>query len=399
MIGKLRRKFVFLMMSWVTVMIIIIFSLMIGFTADSLETQNIRTMKHAVNISAEPKLSLAENTRLPYLVVRINHSGDIISTYAEYFVSDDWEFASELVQASIVNGNTSGVLRDYKMRFIVEDDPSGTVYVFADITNEWSAIINMIRNSILIGTVCFFLCLGISHLLARWAVKPMEQAWHQQKQFIADASHELKTPLTVVITNTEMLLDSGPITQTQRQFSENILIVSKQMKNMVENLLELARIDNGASLISRTLLDMSQLVTEELLSLEPLFFEQNLTLVSTVEPAIYLNGSLPHLMQVLGILTDNAMKYSIPEGRVEVTLKKQNRNCILSVSNPGQPIPREELKHIFKRFYQVDKSRNRKNSFGLGLSIAHRIVEYHQGRIWAESRNGTNTFYVQLPLK
>ena len=170
------------------------------------------------------------------------------------------------------------------------------------------------------------------------------------------------------------------------------------MRGLVEGLLELARVDNGAVKANFISLDLSTLAEEEMLPFEPLFFEKGLTLTTELIGSIRVRGSAAHLRQVLGILLDNAMKYASPGGEVVVRLTKHGVHALLSVASPGAEISQQDLQNIFKRFYRVDKVRSRDGSYGLGLSIAQSIVEEHRGRIWAESRGGVNTFFVQLPL-
>ena len=162
--------------------------------------------------------------------------------------------------------------------------------------------------------------------------------------------------------------------------------------------MELARVDNAQNHITMQELDFSKLISDAVLPFEPLFFEKGMVLESEVEPGIRLRGSAEHLRQVPEILLDNAMKYADPASTVQVRLVRHGRECLLSVANRGPEIGREDLKNIFKRFYRVDQARSMGGSYGLGLSIAERIVQTHRGRIWAESAGGTNTFYVQLPV-
>lgn len=173
--------------------------------------------------------------------------------------------------------------------------------------------------------------------------------------------------------------------------------MSRQMRGLVESLLELARVDNGTAKMTLTALDFSGLVSDAVLPFEPLYFEKGLGLDCQIEEGIKLKGSESHLRQVMDILLDNAMKYSSPMGTVRIGLKRQGSHCLLSVSNPGEQISQEDLKNIFKRFYRIDKARSMNQSYGLGLSIAEEIVSAHRGRIWAESAAGLNTFYVLLP--
>ena len=165
----------------------------------------------------------------------------------------------------------------------------------------------------------------------------------------------------------------------------------------MESLLDLARADNGAARMDFSDLDYSQLVTSAVLPFEAVLFEAHLTLTTDIREGIRLKGSSDHLRQVVEILLDNARKYSFPQTQVTVTLTRTGQTCLLRVTNRGETISPEDLTNIFKRFYRVDTARTGSGSYGLGLSIAESIVQAHKGKIWAESREGTNTFLVQLP--
>ena len=186
--------------------------------------------------------------------------------------------------------------------------------------------------------------------------------------------------------------------KARAQFSASILSMANQMRGLVENLLELARVDNGTVKASMSQIDYSELIANAILPFEPLFFEQGLEIQSAIEPNIRVNGSERHLQQVTEILLDNAMKYSDSPASVRVELKRHGLHSLLSVATPGKPISPDELKNIFKRFYRIDKARSMNRGYGLGLSIAEGIVKEHRGRIWAESRDGINTFFVELPV-
>ena len=228
-------------------------------------------------------------------------------------------------------------------------------------------------------------------------MKPVERAWTQQKQFVSDASHELKTPLTVILTNAEMLRDPSYSEPERQRFAESILTMSHQMRGLVESLLELARVDNGAVKKVFEALDWSSLVQDAVLPFEALFFEKGLTLQTDIEPGITVRGSAQHLRQCAEILLDNAVKYSAP-GTVCVALKKTGHDkCALSVATPGEPLSPEECKNVFKRFYRADRARAMDHSYGLGLSIAESIVSEHGGKIRCEGKADRNVFTVTLP--
>ena len=276
----------------------------------------------------------------------------------------------------------------------------GQIIIFMDVSSEIATMQNLYRTCVIIGLGSFACFLVISIFFARWAVRPVEEAWAQQRQFVSDASHELKTPLTVILTDAEMLKSPRFDEAHKAQFVDNILTMSNQMRGLVESLLQLARVDNGAiQKMSLQHIDLSGLVSDELLTFDALFFEKGLTLAEDIADGITVHGSAQHLKQVVEILLDNAQKYAAPHGTVQVTLQKSGaHHCLLSVADPGDAISPEDLKKIFQRFYRIDEARAMNHSYGLGLSIAENVVKNHKGRIWAESAEGINTFRVELPM-
>ncbi|MDO4321683.1 MAG: HAMP domain-containing sensor histidine kinase [Lachnospiraceae bacterium] len=401
MLKKLRIKFICFNMTIVTVMLIVIFSLVFGITRRNLETQSLQMMQAADITPTRPAgrpEDLSPHVKLPYFTVQINEQGELTANGGGYYDLSDKDFLWELADTALASENPVGTIREYNLRFCRIKTPFSQCLVFSDISNELATLRNLLKTCLFIGLISFAVFLVISIFLAKWAVAPVEHAWSQQRQFVADASHELKTPLTVILTNAEMLQSADYGEAARRQFSDNILTMSRQMRGLVESLLELARVDNGSVAASQTALDFSVLVENALLPFEPIYFEKNLTLKSQLENNIRIRASEPHMQQLIGILLDNAQKYSDPSSEITVCLKKQGkRHCILSVENPGPAISPDDLKHIFKRFYRIDKARSMNQSYGLGLSIAESIVSCHHGKIWCESKNGRNTFFVRLP--
>ena len=237
----------------------------------------------------------------------------------------------------------------------------------------------------------------MSVLLSRWAVRPVARAWEQQRQFVADASHELKTPLTVILTNAELLRE-GTAGAEERRFTDNILTMARPMRALVESLLELARGDACPAAGAMEPVDLSRLVQEAVLPFEPVFFEAGLTLSAEIREGLRVRGVEGQLRQVAEILLDNARKYTPSGGRVTLELTRSGRHCLLSVAGPGTPLTRQQRQDVFKRFYRADPARSREGSWGLGLSIARETVARHGGRIWADSGPEGNRFTVRLPL-
>lgn len=388
-------------MIFVTLMLCFIFSLVYVSTKRDLEKSSIQMME---TIAANPVRSgrpneWPEEVRLPYFVIQTGEKGELVTVDGGYFDLSDEDFLKELLQEITIRQEQIGVLSEYRLRYLRTDTPTGQCIVLADMTSESATLNSLVKTCVLIGGTAFLIFLGISILLAHWAVDPIDKAWKGQKQFVADASHELKTPLTVIMTNAELLNGEEEENPEKRQFSHNILIMAKQMRGLVESLLELERLDNVSIKTECSRVSLSEITQEAILPFEPVFFEKEMTLVSEIEPQIIVNGNQAYLKQLVDILLDNAGKYGIAGGRTVVGLSRISHNrCRLWVSDQGDAIPEENLKNLFHRFYRGDKARTMNHSYGLGLSIAESIVEKHHGRIWAESKDGYNYFYVELPL-
>lgn len=402
MTRKLRYKFIIIIMGIVTIMLCIIMSMIYFFTKRNLETGSIAMMQ---NISDNPFLlrlpnELHDDIRFPYFTLQLDMRGNLIATGGGYYDLSDESFLKNLIDAAFSADAPVGIIEDYNLRFFRKDTAVNQILVYADISSELAALNNLLRNCIFIGIACFLAFLLISFLLAKWVVQPVDRAWQQQRQFIADASHELKTPLTVIMTNAELLQNADYEETSQSAFSSSILVMSRQMRDLVEQMLELARTDHVQTHTVFSSLDFSRLVSDAVLPFEPVFFERGLTLRTEIAGNILVNGSPSELRQVLDILLDNAQKYSRENGTTWVTLQRRGKNhCLLAVADEGETIPPQDLKNLFKRFYRADQARSRNGSFGLGLSIAESIIKRHKGKIWAESKNGINTFLVELRKK
>lgn len=400
MLKKLRLKFVLINMGIVAAMLLVIFATVYHFTKTDLDDQSISLLESLSQSVQQPGglRPQPQDVQLPYFVIQVSIHGDIAVSGHSYYDLTDKAFVQELIQYVYTSEKATGIIDTYDLRYSWVSSMAVQKLIFVDISSQRGALQSLIQGCVLIGIISLVAFLGISILLARWAVKPVEKAWQQQKQFVSDASHELKTPLTVIMSNAELLQSEQCDGENRTQFSQSILTMSYRMRDLVEGLLELARADRGQTKNSFEKLEYSELIEDALLPFEPVLFERGLTLNSCIEPGIALTGSRGHLQQVVDILLDNAGKYASP-GIVAVTLRRQGRKCLLTVSNPGTPIPKEELERIFERFYRTDSARTHSGSFGLGLSIARSIVDAHQGKIWAQSNETGNCFFVQLPLQ
>lgn len=277
-----------------------------------------------------------------------------------------------------------------------------TTYVaFADTTttNSWKPLaLTLVIAGIAILAVFFFISLALS----KWALKPVKEAWESQRQFVADASHDLKTPLTVILANTSILLKHPEHSiASESQWIESTQIEAEHMQGLVNEMLELAQVEAGQEkqTVAHDPVDFSDLVDGETLLFDSVALERNCQFDCSVDPDVRVMGNEQQLNKMTSTLVENAFKYVNSNGVIEIGLHKAGGNAILTVRNSGSTISESDLPHIFDRFYRTDKARTSgTGGFGLGLAIAREIARSHGGDITCAStvEEGT-TFTVTLP--
>ncbi|HEX2947099.1 MAG TPA: HAMP domain-containing sensor histidine kinase [Clostridia bacterium] len=278
---------------------------------------------------------------------------------------------------------------------------SGYRLIFLDISSQQSILANLIYTFLAVALVMLVLIYLISRFFANRSIKPVRDAFEKQKQFIADASHELKTPLAVIDTNVDVLLSNSSDTiENQSKWLQYIKSASIRMAKLTNDLLYLTQVDHSDRKTIFTDFDVSETVQNAILTMEAIIYEHDLSLHYDIEPGLVTHGNGEDIKEVVMILLDNALKYTNAKGSVDISLKRRHNEIVFAVSNTGEGIPEDQLDRIFDRFYRVDKSRSRSlGGYGLGLAIAKAIVEQHKGRIYAKSvMNEKTTFYAELPV-
>lgn len=292
-------------------------------------------------------------------------------------------------------GNLDSLGLFYEKRIV-----SGTAYLaFVDMSaaSSWQSLALTLTGVGVVALAAFFV---ISMFFSRWALRPVDQAWRQQRQFVADASHDLKTPLTVILANTSILLEHPERSiASESQWVESTQHEAEQMQGLVGDLLLLAQVDEGTATPAIERIDLADLVEGELLQFESVAFERSIDLNSKLDESVAVHGNAMRLRKLVGTLLDNACKYADDGGSVNVALRQSARRVELAVHNTGFAIAPEDLPHVFDRFYRADKARTRDDSgHGLGLAIAHAIAEEHGGTlaVASDDTHGT-TFTLTLP--
>ena len=260
-----------------------------------------------------------------------------------------------------------------------------------DNTSAKAKLESLLKTSILIFVLIEIIIIILTVEITRWIIKPVIESFNRQKQFVADASHELKTPIAVIMANAEAL-EKEP---EEKKWLNNIKSEADRMNELVTSLLDLAKLEEGKEVQQEE--NLSKIVEMSVLTFESLMYENKIELKYDIQKDINIKCNSSQIKQLVAILIDNAIKHSETNGKISIALKKQKNDTVLTVSNRGKEIPKEIREKIFERFYRADESRNRDtNRYGLGLAIAKNIVENHNGKISVESEKGITTFKVVL---
>ena len=410
MIRKLRLKFVAICMALVTAILAVVF-----FSVYLSMARNISDLSRQVlyRVSQEetiggmtrPDISIAiggDRVLLPYFTVNVwpSRGGGYTAqiTGGTYSNLEDTEELTAILQDCLSQNRQEGTVSGYHLRYLRQDNGLYEKLAFVDMSMEQAVLRRMMGSYLVIALAALALLLGVSVLLSHWATRPVEKAWKQQRQFLSDASHELKTPLTVILSNAE-LLEQTELPDKPARWTDNILSEAGRMRSLVEEMLTLARADNMVRTAVMAEVSLSDVAADCALAFEPVAFEAGKSLDYTLAENITVLGDREKLRQLISILLDNAIKYGADGGAITLSLQKTDRQARLTVSNPGDPIPPEQLGRLFERFYRADVSRGEKSGFGLGLPIARTIAEEHKGTLRAESDAGSTRFIYTMMLK
>lgn len=416
MIRKLRRKFIIINMSIVGLVLAVVFGVLILSTA----RQQYISSQSALDIvlelrddmGAAPRFTMPGEGKPPdeqrdrkgyssAFSAVINEDGTLSIARMNITIPDD--DVATAVKAALESGKQSGSLDELSLSYRIAQTPQGDTKIgFVDHSND----LNALRRLCIQGAVLFFACMValffINLYLAIWALRPVQQAWEQQRQFIADASHELKTPLTVILANMGLLLANPDDTiRDQRKWVDNTKEEGLRMKKLVDDLLFLAKSDADRDHKQRLPISLSDTVWSAVLPFESIAFEKGISLDVDVAPDLIFCADGTQLQQAVGILMDNACKYCGEGGTVSVRLEQVQSKTQLRVHNTGTPIPPQALPHLFERFYRAEFSRERSvGGYGVGLAILDTIVRGFGGRCTVEStaQAGT-TFTIHFPTE
>ena len=394
MFEKLKRKFMIVIMTVITTSFILIFGSIYIITYRANENEMNMNLHAALN---GPKRPSHEAPFMAGMIkVEVDSKNSIVNIYSLL------EFEKEEIKDSIlsiinseelvgrinINNNSYGYLK--------EVNQLGMKIVLLDRQPQINVLNNLLKIFLMVGVISLSLIYLVSLYLTNKIIKPIKESYNKQKQFIGDASHELKTPLAIIKTNLSVISENkNENIRSQMKWLNYINDQSDRMSKLIDEMLTLAKVDDMKEIVEIERFDLSDLLNNILLTCEAYIFENNINLHSDIKEEIFIKGDKENLKKTIIIILDNAIKYTNKNGSIFVNLKEEKNKVKLEIKNTGEGIKKEHLEKIFERFYRIDESRVRESGgYGLGLSIAKSIVDYHKGRIYAESNLGKDTTFI-----
>lgn len=325
-----------------------------------------------------------------YFVIRYTSSGELTDADFEKIAAVSEADADKYLKIAYKRGEGYGFAGEYK--YLAVKSGEGYMAVFLDAHRELSSVATTALLSVAATAVCVLLFFVIVVLLSRRAIEPVVKASEKQKQFITDASHELKTPITVIATDIKLLeMENG-----KNKWIDKIRSQTERLTELVNSLVALSRTDEDNPPFHPANFAISETVDETVDSFADFAAERGLKLNGDIEPDISYFGDEYAVRQLISVLIDNAVKYSSAEGDISVSLKREKKGVVIKTVNECDGISSEQLERLFDRFYRADSSRGQIRGFGIGLSLAKAIAEAHNGSITARSPDGKTVEFTVL---
>lgn len=319
-----------------------------------------------------------------YFSVAINFSGEVYEIETGRIITVDEEKAVEYAQKALKDKNGKGFAGDF--RYKCSNEPGGTRITFLDCGRRLNAFYEFLKASIIMSVIGFAVVFVIMLVISERIVRPISESYKKQKRFITDAGHEIKTPLTIINANLDLLeMEIG-----DNESIDEIKTQTKRLTSLTNDLVYLSKMEESDNDLIKVEIPLSDLVLETVSTFKALAQTQNKELILNIEPMVSFKGNHKAIEQLVSIIMDNALKYSNEGGQIAVSLIKNSKQIQLNVFNTTKDlVSSESLAYVFDRFYRADTSRNSENGgHGIGLSVAKAIVEAHNGKIKAYTNDG-----------
>ena len=340
-----------------------------------------------------PKSQTDRENRKNILVVFYSREKNAYAMLSPNDAFSDGEIPA-LLEAIVAQEQDFGVLRQHHAIYYRSgSSPFRIAIASTDYIVQSVLRLGLVLLAIWLGAMLLFLAISIQ--LSAIAARPMEEAMQREKQFVADASHDLKTPLSVILANNAILAENpdAPVGSLSR-WLDSTQAAAKRMQQLISQMLTLADVERPDAPVALERVDLASLAMRSALELESLAYEKNITLDTELPEECFVRGDSGYLLRIVSSLLENALKYEPEGGRVLLRLIQEKKKTLLFVQNFGTQIPQEDLPHVFDRFYRSDKSRqNDSNSFGLGLAITRQMIQRLGGDISAASSTEEGTIF------
>lgn len=406
MYQKLKKKIIFIEMTAfliVTILILGIINIVLSYQANQTNTRLLNMISNNsgkfpdVNKNDDNKLAfggkITQETQYTtrYFIVNTDEEGNIEESDLGHIAEVSSGELPDIVKSVLNKDNEEGSYLHYKYK-VVEKNGGYTLY-FVDNYTQTLFIKYVMKISIFIAIIAMIAVFIIVYLLSGKAIEPILRNFEKQKRFITDAGHELKTPLAAISANADVLT----LTVGKNDSINRIKKQTRQLNALIQEMLTLAKLEDYEKKSEFSKVDLSLLMKDVILELEPIAENSNKKLLINIEDDICIFGDNFGLQHLISVLLDNAIKYCTDKGTITARLSRSGKKILMEIRNTGNVDGVEDLNRLFDRFYRADKSRSKATGgFGIGLSIAKAVVENHHGEISVQNNNGEVSFLVQF---
>ncbi len=382
MFKKLKYKFIIINMSLLTFVFFCIFGVIYFITWNSGERQinfSLNALIHEPNNGGPSKGGPLNNG----ILINLDHNLNVINIITPYNVDKD--ILVELAVNILSKESSSGVIKIENTDFAYFKSLDGKINRIALINKspQQNLLKNLLKTFFITGFISLIILFTISYYLAYKTIAPIKEVFEKQKQFIADASHELRTPIAIIKTNLALVSSNKDKTiESQGKWMNYIDLQTDRMSHLIDDMLSLAKLDEDKKVLNLQPININKILENLLMSFEAVFFENKIELQNNLKDNFFINGDLEEIKKLFNILMDNAIKHTFPNGTITIASSKLKSKMEIIITNTGEGIPDKDLEKIFERFYRSDESRQRKTGgYGLGLAIANSMPEVMQEKI------------------
>lgn len=422
MFKKLRNRFLILNMVITSLVMLTAFVVIYVITYNNTQNENNKKLQAIPETSVEisdglivEQMTYFSSSDSPTFFLKVDLDGNILSRLS--LVDLPNEVYRKAVKLALDNPHSSAVvdMENRQWQYQVLDQNSISIdtqgdsienenywITFLDVSESQKMLFNLIITLVFVGSGMLLAIFFVSLYFANCTIKPISESWEKQKRFVADASHELKTPLSIINANVDALYASKaePI-DSQIKWLDYIRIGSDRMAKLINDMLSLARLEESDTAILENTFELGYVVSEIVSSMEAPISSKNISISCLIEPNVIIKSDKEKIKMVVSILFDNAIKYTPEDGTIDISLKKSKKQVLFIIKNSGKGIAKQNLTKVFDRFYRADIARTQENAgYGLGLSIAKTIIDSFGGEIHVASvENEQTTFTFSLGVK